>query len=167
MPAAGPFQQLPTLPGVYSTAIDQGQPGGLPLPTDELVGFYATASDLFGEKVDKVLCSKWSGGCFWQPVRTDWINVVAMSANQAGLAFRPLRTPSIIRLTGNLTLGRSVALDPTYAWPGMRVNIGYDGLLGAFGLTITGLGLGGLSTLPLLSGARRDFIYTGSTYEQF
>lgn len=157
-----PSPASPVIPGSYSTAIAQGAAGGLPLPDASMVGKYARVTDLFGEKTDLVLCSNSGASFFWQPVRPFWASTVGANAN---MTLSPLRSPSLLRLTGGLTANRTLTLDTTYAWPGCQFEIAFDGGLGLFGLNIIGLDLG--STLSLLAGGRRRMVYDGSAFQTY
>lgn len=152
------------MPGTYSTAIAQGSPGGLPVPTADMVGQYARLTDLFSEKTDLVLCSAYGSTYFWQPVRPLWMNTAPVSSNQDITLF-PLRSPSVLRLTGTMTANRTITPSKVGAWPGCQFEIAMDGSLGIFGLTIAGLSLG--STLSLLLNGRRRIIFDGTDYQSY
>lgn len=153
------------MPGTYSTAIAQGSPGGLPVPSAEMVGLYARLTDLYSEKTDLVLCSAYgAGNYFWQPVRPLWMNTAPVSANQ-DLTLFPLRSPSVLRLTGTMTANRTITPSKVGAWPGCQFEIAMEGTLGLFGLTIAGLSLG--STLQLLLNGRRRIIFDGTDYQSY
>lgn len=143
------------LPGDYTVA-------GLPAPSASNVGQYARVTDLFGDKTDLVLCSKYGANYFWQPVRPFWPNISAMSADQ-NLTLLPLKTPSILRLTGTLAANRTLTLSPALAWPGCQFEIQMTGTLGLFGLTVAGLALG--ATLSLLLGGTRRVYFDGTAYQ--
>lgn len=134
----------------------------LPAPTVDNLGSYARVTDLFGEKTDLVLCSKYGSTFFWQPVRPVWAK--SMSGN-ANMTLTPLKSPSIIRLTGTLTANRTINLDQTYVWPGCEFEIAFDGTLGIFGLNIAGLDLG--ATLSLVLGGRRRVVWDGTAYQSY
>lgn len=150
--------------GTYSTAIAQGSPGGLPVPTADMVGQYARVTDLFGEKTDLVLCSAYGSNYFWQPVRPLWMNTAPVSSNQ-NITLYPLRSPSVLRLTGTMTANRTITPDKALAWPGCQFEIAMDGSLGLFNLTIAGLSLG--STLALVLNGRRRIIFDGTDYQAY
>ena len=150
--------------GIYSTAIAQGSPGGLPVPSADMVGRYARVGDLFGEKTDLVLCSAYGSNYFWQPVRPLWMNTSPVSSNQ-NITLYPLRSPSVLRLTGTMTANRTITPDKSLAWPGCQFEIAMDGSLGLFGLTIAGLSLG--STLALVLNGRRRIIFDGTDYQAY
>src|SRR5262249_14824332 len=123
----------------------------LPTPNAGLVGKYARVTDLFGEKTDLLLCSNLGSSYYWQPVRT----IYAKSASIAGanMTLTPLKSASVMFLTGTLVANRTVQLSETGVWPGCSFEIAMDGTLGLFTLTILGVNLGaGLSLL--LSGRR-------------
>ena len=118
----------------------------------------------FGEKNDLVLCSAYGSKFFWQPVRPAWPNTSAMSVDQ-NMALRPLRSPSVVRLTGTMTANRTITFDKTMAWPGCQFEIAMDGVLGLFGLTLAGLALG--ATLSLLAAGRRRVVFDGTDYVSY
>lgn len=154
--------QLQLLPGTYTVAAAQGAAGGLPIPDATMVGKYARVTDLFGEKTDLMLCSVYGTNYFWQPVRPFWARSMA---GNASMTLSPLKTPSLLRLTGTLTAARTLTLDPTNAWPGCEFEVAFDGTLGLFGLTIAGLDLG--ATLAVLAGGRRRVVFDGSAYQSY
>lgn len=134
----------------------------LPSPQDNL-GRYATVTDLFGEKVDKVLASSYTRAgvtkYFWQPVRPDY----GTSMAAATMNLIPLKTPSFLRLTGNLSASRTLSLSLTNAWPGARFKIKMTGLLNLNTLTLAGLDLG--ATLSLLTGGTKEVMFDGAAWQ--
>lgn len=158
------IQPTPLSIGDFSTAIAMGSPGGLPVPGPEYVGKYARCTDLFGDKTDLVLCSAYGANYFWQPVRPMWPNTSVVSADQ-NMTLIPLRTPSVMKLTGTLTGNRIITPSTVNAWPGCQFEIKMDGTLGLFGLTIGSLALG--ATVSLLLGGSRRLIFNGTAYESF
>lgn len=157
-----PSPASPIIPGSYSASIAQGAAGGLPIPDVTMVGKYARVTDLFGEKTDLVLCSVSGGLFFWQPVRPFWARTMSGNSN---MTLSPLKTPSLLRLTGSLSASRTLTLDTTYAWPGCQFEVAFDGALGLFGLTIAGLDLGG--TLSLIAGGRRRMVFDGTAFQSY
>ncbi len=157
-----PSLPFPILTGTYTVAAAQGTAGGLPIPDASMVGKYARVSDLFGEKTDLVLCSVYGSSYFWQPVRPFWARTMA---GNASMTLSPLKTPSLIRLTGTLTANRTLTLDTTNAWPGCEFEVAFDGGLGIFGLTIAGLDLG--ATLAVLAGGRRRVVFDGTAFQNY
>ena len=136
----------------------------LPVASETYLNMYATVVDLFGEKEDNVLCSRLGTSYFWQPVRP--IHSKSMSAAAANMTVYPLRSPSVLFLTGTLLGNRTVTLDETSVWPGCTREIAFDGALGLFSLNILGTGLG--SGLGVLLGGRRRFFYEwGVGWKQF
>lgn len=136
----------------------------LPTAIADYLSMYAQVVDLFGNKRDVVLCSQYNGNYFWQPVRPIWPNVTPMDGNQ-NITLRPLRSPTIIRITGTLTASRNWALDKTLAFPGQEFEFQMAGILGIFSLNITGLALG--ATLSMLLGGTRRVYFDGTDYQQF
>lgn len=133
----------------------------LPAPSAAMVGIYARVTDLFGEKTDLVLCSAFGGSYFWQPVRPLW----ARSTPAVSMTLRPLKNPSLLRLTGTLSANTVIAIDPALAWPGCQFEIAMDGTLGIYSLTIAGLALG--ATVALLLGGRKRLVFDGADYQVF
>lgn len=151
------------LPGKYQVNGASGVTA-LPTPTADYLNMYATVVDLFGEKEDNVLCSRLGTDYFWQPVRP--IHSKSMSASAANMTIYPLRSPSVLFLTGTLLANRTLSLDTTGVWPGCTREIAFDGALGLFTLNILGTGLG--SGLGVLLGGRRRFFYEwGVGWKQF
>lgn len=133
----------------------------LPTPSATYVDLYARVTDLFGEKRDLVLCSLVGSTYFWQPVR----QIYAKSLVATNMSLVPLKTPSILRMTGTLAASKTISLDTTNAWPGTQFEVAFDGLLGIFSLTITGLDLG--ATLSMLAGSRKRVFFDGVAYQSY
>jgi hypothetical protein len=154
----GPFEETPSvsaiLPAVYTVET-------LPAPSAQYKGVYAKVSNLFGEKYDLVLCSVYGSTYFWQPVRPFWARSMVVGAN---MTLTPLKSPSLLRLTGSLAGNRTITFDPAGAWPGCEFEIAFDGALGLYSLNILGLDLG--ATLGLLLGGRRRIVFDGNAYQQ-
>lgn len=134
----------------------------LPTPNADMLGTYARVSDLFGDKTDVVLCSLSGGTYFWQPVRPFWPNKGVVSADQ-NMTLLPLKTPSILRISGTLTANRIITASTALAWPGSQFEIQMAGTLGLFNLTIAGLAAG--ATLSLLLGGTRRIYFDGTAYQ--
>ena len=139
-----------------------GTVDGLPVPSASNVGKYGRVADLFGEKTDLVLCSRYGSSFFWQPVRPTWPNTAAMPAD-ADRTLLPLKSPSIIRLTGSMSATRTLTLSKTGAWPGCSFDVQMTGTLGIFGINIAGLALG--ATLGLVLNATRRVYFDGTDYQ--
>ena len=152
---ASPYTGPVILPGIYT--VDT-----LPAASVGNIGNYARVSDLFGDKSDLVLCSLSGAIYFWQPVRPFWPNQGVISADQ-NITLLPLKTPSILRISGSLSANRTLTLSPSLAWPGCQFEVQMDGTLGIFGLTVVGLALG--ATVALLLNGNRRFYYDGSAYQ--
>lgn len=148
--------------GTYSTAIAQGTPGGLPVPTADMVGQYARVSDLYGEKTDLVLCSSWTRSgttkYYWGPVRPDWKTTLPISS----LTLSALKTPTKLRFTGTLAITQTITLDSVNAYPGLTFDIRGD-FTGIGGLSFAGLEI--LSPITsLLTGGSRRISYDGAGF---
>jgi len=155
---SGPFETPAAsaiIDGAYTVAT-------LPTPSADYVDKYSRVTDLFGEKRDLVLCSSFGSTYFWQPVRPFWARSLVVGGN---MTVSPLKSPSLLRLTGSLAGNRTITLDPTGAWPGCEFEMAFDGVLGLYGLNILGLDLG--ATLGLLLGGRRRVVWDGSAYQQY
>lgn len=114
---------------------------------------YARVTDLFGMKRDLVLASKVGPLAFWQPVRPIFATSQAVTGS---MTLTPLKTPSVLYLTGSLPGNTTLTLSQSLAYPGASFEIAFDGALGLFSLNIAGLNGGGLLSL-LVGGRRRVF----------
>lgn len=125
---------------------------------------YARVTDLFGVKRDLVLASMAGPLAFWQPVRPIFATSQAVAAS---MTLTPLKTPSVLYLTGNLPGNANITLSQSLAYPGASFEIAFDGSLGLFSLNIIGLNGGGL--LSLLAGGRRRVFWDLATasWKQF
>lgn len=125
---------------------------------------YARVTDLFGLKRDLVLASRAGPMAFWQPVRPIFATSQALTAS---MTLTPLKTPSVLYLTGNLPASMSLTLSSALVYPGASFEIAFDGVLGLFSLNIIGLNGGGL--LSLLAGGRRRVFWDLATasWKQF
>lgn len=124
----------------------------LPSPAANL-DRYARVTDLFGTKRDLVLASKVGTMSFWQPVRPIFATSQAVSSS---MTLTPLKTPSVLYLTGALPASTTLTLSTSFVFPGASFEIAFDGTLGLFSLNIAGLNGGGLLSL-LVGGRRRVF----------
>lgn len=149
------IQSVPTI--IFTGLVDN-----LPAPSAANVGKYARVSDLFGEKTDLVLCSLYGTTYFWQPVRPVYTNTSAMTAD-VNRTLTPLKSPSILILTGTLTGSKVQTLSKVGAWPGLTYEIQMTGVLGIYTLTIAGLAAG--ATLSLLLNTTKRFVYDGTDYQ--
>lgn len=117
-PDLAPFAKktdLPILPDLGPYAKKADIPASLVLPgvftVDTLpdpatcMDMYATVTDLFGSKRDKVLASKSGTRAFWQPVRPTFRGDMAFQAGTTALG--SLKVPSILKVTGTAALGQT------------------------------------------------------------
>ena len=125
---------------------------------------YARVTDLFGVKRDLVLASMAGPMAFWQPVRPVFSTSQAVAAS---MTLTPLKSPSVLHLTGNLPGNTNITLSQSLAYPGASFEIAFDGSLGLFSLNLIGLNGGGL--LSLLAGGRRRVFWDLATasWKQF
>jgi len=120
---------------------------------------YARVSDLFGQARSVMICEGSGGSYYWRPQRTDF---AAQSAATGGaMALTPLVSPPIMVLTGTLASVLTLTPSTTNAWPGATFTVLANGVLGLFGINISGLVGGG--TVPLLSGGSRTMTYIAGT----
>lgn len=126
----------------------------LPAPSAAMVGKYALVTDLFGEKRDYVLCSSAGSTYFWQPVRP--VYAKSMPADQ-NMVLTPLKSPSVLYLTGALLANRTLNLSTNLVYPGASFEVAFDGALGLNALNISGLLLG--STISMVLGGRARVFY--------
>lgn len=114
------------------------------------LGQYARINDLWGS-VRSVMTCEYDGSLYyWRPQRTDY--ATQNSATSGTSTLTPLITSPQLVFTGTLLGNLTVTPSTTNAWPGAQFEILMGGVLGLFGINISGL-LGG--TLPLLAGGRR------------
>jgi len=134
----------------------------LPAPAAAMVGMYARVTDLFGEKRDLVLCSQVGDTFFWQPVRQQYAKTMTLAAD---MPLTTLKSPTIVLLAGTLGANRNITLSNIYAYPGASFEVGFDGNLGLFGITLRnhlGSSLG-----SLLGGGRRRFFFADGNWQNF
>lgn len=140
----------------------------MPAAGPEYLGKYAQITNLFGVKVDRVLCTGYLiGGVmryYWEPLRPASTNVVPMSADQ-NIVLMPLVSPSMMRFTGQPTANRTVTASKLRAYPGLSFDLKMDGLLGLFSITIAGLAAG--AVLSLLGNGNRKLVFDGTEYQVF
>lgn len=134
-------------------------------------GFYARVSDLYGTQSGAMVCGYDSnhtlnGGYFWQPVRPDSTNFGTYASN-APLTIVPIAMPSFIRFTSAALTGNvSHSLSSLNAYPGCRVRLLMPGILGLFGISLTGaLGSGVVGSL--LSNSPREFMWDGAAWQNY
>lgn len=119
------------------------------------LGKYARVNDLWGSVRSVMTCEYDGNTYYWRPQRTDY--AVSNTATTGAITLTPLLTAPTVYLTG--TLGGNMTITPsaTNAWPGAQFEIMSNGILGLFGINITGL-LGG--TIPILGGGRKIITFT-------
>lgn len=125
---------------------------------------YARVTDLFGVKQDLVLASKVGTMAFWQPVRPIFAATAPVTAD---VALMPLKSPSVLFLTGTIGSGvtRTLSLGTALAYPGASFEIRND-MTGLGSLKVAGLNAGGLLSL-LFGGTQRFFFDAASGWKQF
>lgn len=155
-------------PAPLSIDVYSGPVETMPAASVDYLGKYAQVTNLFGIKVDRVLCTGYliSGAMryYWEPLRPASPNVVPVSADQ-NIVLMPLLSPTMLRLTGAPTGNRTITADKTRAHPGLTYDIKMDGLLNLFTVTIAGLALG--NTLGLLGNSSRKLVFDGTDYQAF
>jgi len=141
-------------------------------PSAATKGFYARVTDLYGTQTGVMVCGYDSnqvanGGYFWQPTRPDSTNGSASAyPSNTPLTILPITMPSFIRFSSAaLTLSVTHTISPVNAYPGCRVRMLMPGLLGIFGITIAGLVSG--TTVPLVTGTPREFIFDGTAFQTY
>ena len=125
---------------------------------------YARVTDLFGDTRDLVLASKTGSLAYWKPVRPVFARTSALSAD---MTLMPLKSPSVMFLTGAIGVGvtRTVTLSTALAYPGAAFEIRND-MTGLGSLKLAGLSVGGLLSL-LFGGTQRFFYDAASGWKQF
>lgn len=134
----------------------------LPTPSAQYLDKYARVTDLFGAKRDLVLCSMVDSTYFWQPVRKEYAKTLALTTD---VTLTTLKSPTIILAAGTLLANRTINLSNTYAYPGASFEVGFDGNLGLFGITIKnalGATLG-----SLLAGGRKRYFFADGAWQNF
>lgn len=119
------------------------------------LGKYARVTDLWGNTDEIMRCSSDGSTYFWRPQRTDYAQ--NMSTTSGTTTLTPLVTPPTVVMTGTLLGNVTVTPSSTNAWPGATFTVISNGVLGLFGINITGL-IGG--TLPILAGGVRTITFT-------
>lgn len=114
------------------------------------LGKYARVDDLWGSVRSVMVCEYDGSLYYWRPQRTDYATV--NSSTTGSMSLTPLLTSPQIIFTGTLLGNMTVTPSTTNAWPGAQFEVINNGVLGLFGINLTGL-TGG--TLPLLGGGRR------------
>lgn len=121
-------------------------------------GMYARVTDLYGT-VDEVMRCRYDGANYrWVPQREEFYG--SSNATTGTLNLVPLVTPPIYDLLGTLTGNMTINVSTTNAYIGQEQVIRSRGLLGIFGITLSGL-IGG-ATLPLLQGNDKTLVYTAA-----
>lgn len=114
------------------------------------LGKYARVDDLWGSVRSVMVCEYDGSLYYWRPQRTDYATVNSSTSGTTTLT--PLLSSPQIIFTGSLLGNMTVTPSATNAWPGAQFEIINNGVLGIFGINLTGL-TGG--TLPILGGGRR------------
>ncbi len=149
MPIYSP-QEIMFLPGEYTVAT-------LPNATD-FNKAYAWVSDLHDGQADRVI----SSGGYWRPVRPLASKAIAMT--NAGWVYQPLLNSPVIRLQGALTLGSSLELSKTRAYPGQVVRIKRE-TTGLFNISVK-TGIAGLTIGTQAANSWADFTFDGTDWFQ-
>lgn len=125
---------------------------------------YARVTDLFDDTRDLVLAAKTGSLTYWKPVRPVFARTSALSAD---MTLMPLKSPSVMFLTGAIAVGvtRTVTLSTALAYPGAAFEIRND-MTGLGSLKLAGLSVGGLLSL-LFGGTQRFFYDAASGWKQF
>ena len=161
MPASilTPAAPKTVLPGVYT--VDT-----LPDPAANM-DMYATVSDLFGAKRDKVLASRVGTLAFWQPVRPIFAATLTPASD---MTLTPLKSPSVVYLSGTIGTGatRTLTLATAFAFPGASFEV-RNNMSGLGTLKIAGLAIGSLLTILtiLTNGSQRFYFDAASGWVQF
>lgn len=164
-PAVAAAQAAAQEAAAASSAIIAGEwtVDSLPAAADNL-DRYARVTDLFGTKRDLVLASKVGALAFWQPVRPVFAATVPVAAD---MALTPLKSPSVLFLTGAIGTGvtRTLSLSTALAYPGAAFEIRND-MTGLGTLKLAGLNVGGLLSLAF-GGTQRFFFDAATGWKQF
>lgn len=125
---------------------------------------YARVTDLFGVKRDLVLASRVGTLAFWQPVRPVFAATAAVATD---MTLQPLKSPSVMFLTGTAAVGvtRTLSLSTALAYPGASFEIRND-MSGLGSLKLAGLSVGGLLSL-VFGTTQRFFFDAASGWKQF
>jgi len=143
------------LPDEYTVAT-------LPTPSQQWLGYYAKVTDLYGDKRDLVLCTRSGTKYNWEPVRP----IYAKSMEIAGdVTLYPLKSPSVVFMTGTLAAARKVNLSNEMAWNGCQFEVAFDGVLGLGSLGVLGAGI--TTAIPFLTGSRKRFVFDGSVWKVY
>lgn len=128
--------------------------------SETYVGQYGRVTDLWGSVRTIMICESDGSSYYWRPQRTDY--AVNNSVTGGAQTMTPLVTAPIQVLTGTL-LG-TVTMTPSNlnAWPGATFTIINKGVLGLFGVSLTGL-VG--NALPIIGGGQRTVTYTGAGWQ--
>lgn len=141
--------------GAYMTVADllANYPAG-----SGYVGNYARVSDLWGSVRSVMTCEYDGANYYWRPQRTDYATANTTTSGSVNLT--PLVTSPVVFMTGTLTGNLTLTPSATNAWPGAQFTVNMNGVLGLFGITLSGLVGGG--TLSLLLGGTRTLTYTAA-----
>lgn len=124
------------------------------------VGRYARVTDLWGSVRTVMICESDGSSFYWRPQRTDY--AVNNAATGGAQTLMPLVTAPIQVLTGTLLGTVTMTPSATNAWPGATFTIINKGVLGLFGVSLTGL-VG--NALPIVGGGQRTVTYTGAGWQ--
>lgn len=106
-------------------------------PASGNAGMYARVSDLYGS-VDDIMRCRFDGTNYrWVPQRSDYAGTTAATGGTVNVV--PLVTPPVLRTTGTLLGGLTLAMQSTNAWIGQRQTIVNNSPLSGLLTTITGL----------------------------
>lgn len=121
-------------------------------------GMYARVSDLWGSVATVMICEYDGASYYWRPQRTDYS--VISTQTSGSMTLTPLVTAPVTVLNATLLGNLTVTPSSTNVWPGCAFEIYAPSSLGLFGITITGLIGGVVSTL--LGGSGKKVTYTAS-----
>lgn len=125
------------------------------------VAQYAVVSDLYGGATatnEVMRCGQTGTMYYWRPQRTDFS--ITNSTTSGTVSLTPLLNAPTLVFTGSLLGNISVTPSTQYAWPGASFTVINKGVLGLFGINLTGI-TGG--TLGILAGGQRTIYYTCDT----
>lgn len=114
---------------------------------------FAFVSDLYSAVRDKVFSIKIGTTWYWVPSRSFTKTNVPIGNATLGA----LTTPTTTLFNGTLLSAAEVKLSPLLAYPGARIDIGFDGTISLGTITISGLV--GNATTALGANGRKTFVY--------
>ena len=131
-------------------------------PSIATLGMYARVSDLWSS-VDEVMRCRWDGVNYnWVPQRSADFRA-ASTVTTGALTITALGHAPVLDFTSTLVGSITPTLSPTNAWIGQTKVLRARGVLGIFGINVSGLVGGG--TVPLLTGGDRTFVYTPTGWQ--